>query len=102
MNTWQPDDLLALNRRQQPENPVIHGWASYAQFDEDGIVRHCLETISSVSPLSKTAVEVGCGDGRENCTRKLTQGHEGHIFAGGVQYFQSSRAPRFVVSEFWP
>lgn len=31
-----------------------------------------------------------------------TQGHEGHVFSGGSQFFSSASSPGYVVSEFWP
>lgn len=54
-----------------PENPAVEGWRSYAQCDEDGIVRACLSKIADRTALSGTFVEIGCGDGRENNTAQL-------------------------------
>lgn len=31
-----------------------------------------------------------------------TQGHEGLIFTGGIEFFKSKKAPPFIVAEFWP
>jgi len=31
-----------------------------------------------------------------------TQGHEGFIFSGGMEFFKSIRSPKFIVAEFWP
>lgn len=54
-----------------PDNPLLHGWSSYSQCDEDGIIRDCLRRISLNRPLSNTFVEIGCGDGLENNTHQL-------------------------------
>lgn len=54
-----------------PGNPAVHGWKSYSQCDEDGIIRECLRRISLIAPLSRTFVEVGCADGLENNTHQL-------------------------------
>ncbi|MDM0114690.1 FkbM family methyltransferase [Variovorax sp. J22R133] len=66
---------LALLRAQAnastPRNPVVHGWSSYSQCDEDGIIRECLARISQVATLSRTFIEVGCADGLENNTHQL-------------------------------
>lgn len=58
-------------RARQPANPVLHGWGSYSQFDEDGIIRECLRKISTQTALTHTVVEIGCGDGRENNSHQL-------------------------------
>lgn len=54
-----------------PGNPALRGWNSYSQCDEDGIVRECLRLISSSVPLSRTFIEIGCGNGLENNTHQL-------------------------------
>jgi len=54
-----------------PDNPCLWGWSSYSQFDEDGIIRECLNRISAVSELSYSFVEIGCGTGQENNTHQL-------------------------------
>lgn len=67
-------DLRAVQRDmadRTPDNPAVHGWASYSQCDEDGIIQNCLERISRVCNLSRTFVEVGCGNGLENNTHHL-------------------------------
>lgn len=58
-------------RERQPANPVLHGWGSYSQFDEDGIIRDCLQQIATQTSLTNTVVEIGCGDGRENNSHQL-------------------------------
>lgn len=55
----------------QPDNPVLDGWASYSEFDEDGIIRSCIRRISTLGKIYKTAVEIGCGDGKNNNTHQL-------------------------------
>jgi FkbM family methyltransferase len=58
-------------RTRQPNNPILNGWGSYSQFDEDGIIQSCLQKIAAQTPMSNTAVEIGCGDGKENNTHQL-------------------------------
>lgn len=64
-------DLRHKISQTMPDNPVIKGWNTYSQCDEDGIIRECLRRIATVTPLSKTFIEVGCGDGLENNTHQL-------------------------------
>lgn len=54
-----------------PTNPACSGWQSYAQCDEDGIIRDCLNRISTTVQLTNTFLEIGCGDGLENNTHQL-------------------------------
>lgn len=76
--------------RTTPGNPALHGWNSYSQCDEDGIIRECLRLISSVAPLSKTFIEVGCGNGLENNSHQLAlDGYKGCWLDGdpaNIQY----------------
>lgn len=65
------ESLRATVATTMPGNPVVRGWKSYSQCDEDGIIRECLRRIGDVTPLSRTFLEIGCGDGRENCTHQL-------------------------------
>lgn len=58
-------------KKIMPDNPAVCGWASFAQCDEDGIIRECLRRIDKVSPCSKTFIEMGCADGLENNTHQL-------------------------------
>lgn len=67
-------ELEALRARisvEMPGNPVAQGWKSYSQCDEDGIIRECLARIGRTVPLSRTFVEIGCGNGLENNTHQL-------------------------------
>ncbi|SCX72649.1 hypothetical protein [Variovorax sp. EL159] len=64
-------DLRQKIGQAMPDNPVIKGWNTYSQCDEDGIIRECLRRIETLVPLSKTFIEVGCGDGLENNTHQL-------------------------------
>jgi hypothetical protein len=57
--------------KHMPDNPALAGWGSYAQCDEDGIIRDCLRRIEQTAPLSKTFVEIGCADGLQNNTHQL-------------------------------
>ncbi|MEJ1171024.1 hypothetical protein [Variovorax sp. CCNWLW235] len=65
------DDLRRRIAQSMPDNPASKGWNTYSQCDEDGIVRECLRRISTIATLSKTFIEVGCGDGLENNTHQL-------------------------------
>ena len=67
----QLDDLRRQLAQQTPDNPAIQGWASYAQCDEDGIIRACLARIAQATPLSRSFLEIGCADGRQNNTHQL-------------------------------
>ena len=58
-------------RQAMPDNVAASGWNSYSQCDEDGIIRECLRRIASTISLSKTFIEVGCGNGLENNTHQL-------------------------------
>lgn len=53
------------------DNPMLSGWSSYSQFDEDGIISNCLQRISTEVRLTKTCVEIGCGNGTQNNTHQL-------------------------------
>jgi FkbM family methyltransferase len=66
-----------------PDNPVLFGWAAYAQFDEDGIVRECLRRISDCIELSRTFLEIGGGYGLNSKTHCLfLEGYRG-VWGGG-------------------
>lgn len=71
-------------RLDMPDNPLLAGWASYSQCDEDGIIRECLSRISKKVTLSKTFIEIGCGNGLENNTHQLLlDGYSGFWVDGG-------------------
>lgn len=54
-----------------PDSPMLKGWNSYAQCDEDGIIRECLRRIGKLAEPTKTFIEIGCGNGLENNTHQL-------------------------------
>jgi FkbM family methyltransferase len=58
-------------RLEMPNNPILCGWATYSQCDEDGIIRECLSRVSKKVELSKTFIEIGCANGLENNTHQL-------------------------------
>lgn len=62
------DRLIDRIIKSMPENPVRHGRKIYSQTDEDGILQ---EIFSRIGTQSKTFVEFGCGDGRENNSHTL-------------------------------
>lgn len=74
--------------------PESYGWSSYSQYDEDGIIRECLRRIESSTQLSKTFVEIGCGNGLENNTHQLLLDEFRGIWIDGseenVNYIKSS------------
>lgn len=65
-------DIHRRNMRERtPENPALHGYKCYSQFDEDGIIAR----INSVLGLANgTFVEFGAGNGIENNTHLLLLG----------------------------
>ena len=63
--------LKAEVGQNNPDNPMIQGWKSFSQCDEDGIIRECLKRIRVDTELSGTFIEIGCGDGLENNTHQL-------------------------------
>jgi hypothetical protein len=73
----QPQSLQELQliysqvETTMPDSPMLKGWNSYAQCDEDGIIRECLQRIARVSAPSKTFIEIGCGNGLENNSHQL-------------------------------
>ena len=68
-----------------PGNPVCFGCRSYSQCDEeDGIIRECLARISGTAHLSKTFLEIGCGDGLENNRDDLSASPHLVVKSGGV------------------
>lgn len=71
MTTENIAQLKQEIKARQPRNPVLNGWGSYAQFDEDGIIRDCLQKIATRTALTNTVVEIGCGDGKENNSHQL-------------------------------
>lgn len=78
MNPMNPIEIEAYHcalkaevAKNNPDNPMIQGWKSFSQCDEDGIIRECLRRISINTELSGTFIEIGCGDGLENNTHQL-------------------------------
>lgn len=90
------DALNALRRiigEQTPTNPACFGWKSYSQCDEDGIIRECLRRISTVTRLTNTFVEIGCGNGLENNTHQLViDGFRGCWIDGNTQNIEKLSA----------
>lgn len=54
-----------------PDSPIFHGCRIYSQCDEDGIIRHILNTMSQKINLTRTFIEFGAGDGLQNNTAAL-------------------------------
>jgi FkbM family methyltransferase len=76
--------------QRTPNNPMVHGWASYSQCDEDGIIRECLNRIGKTTPLSRSFVEIGCGNGKENNTHQLLlDGFFGYWVDGSAENIQT-------------
>lgn len=73
-----------------PDNPQLAGWASYAQCDEDGIIRECLRRLGRTTQLSQTFVEIGCSNGLENNTHQLVlDGYRGVWVDGSSECIES-------------
>ncbi len=93
----QLDELRLRVESATPGNPAGQGWSSYAQCDEDGIIRNCLNRIERSSPLSRTFIEIGCGNGLENNTHQLLlDGFRGGWLDGdqtNVTFIRRSLAP---------
>jgi hypothetical protein len=62
--------LKAEIRAIMPDNPVLAGYKVFSQVDEDGIIRSLLSQLPK-GTLSRTAIEIGCGNGLENNTHLL-------------------------------
>jgi hypothetical protein len=62
------EELRSRARDQDPRHLVAHGYRSYSQNDEDGIIR---EIFNRVGTTSRTFVEFGIGTGLENNTLAL-------------------------------
>ena len=76
--------------QRTPNNPMVHGWASYSQCDEDGIIRECLNRIGKATTLSRSFVEIGCGNGKENNTHQLLlDGFVGYWVDGSAENIQT-------------
>ena len=64
--------ILTEIKKNMPQNPILKGWRSYSQCDEDGIIRECLMRIKKGGhESSNTFIEFGCGNGIENNTAQL-------------------------------
>lgn len=87
-----------INPLGAAEDLVSYGWSSYSQYDEDGIIRECLRRISKLIPLTKTFIEIGCGNGLENNTHQmLLDGFKGIWVDGSeinIQYIENELGGR--------
>ena len=71
-------DLKEQTRTRTPDNPALSGFKVYSQLDEDGIINEILRRIPRAA-LTRTAVEIGCGNGFENNTHFLVlQGYRAY------------------------
>jgi FkbM family methyltransferase len=74
---------------EMPNNPILSGWATYSQCDEDGIIRECLSRISKKVALSMTFIEIGCSNGLENNSHQLLlDGYSGFWVDGDREKIQ--------------
>ena len=62
--------LKAEMRATMPDNPVLAGYKVFSQVDEDGIIQALLDRLPAAA-RTRTAIEIGCGDGTENNTHLL-------------------------------
>lgn len=107
------ESLYAKLRLTMPDNPACRGWKTFSQNDEDGIIHECLRRIATETPLSRTFIELACGDGLENCTHQLLlegfsgiwiDGNDNHIAMikrclGGLSFPRLAVALQFVTLE---
>jgi hypothetical protein len=71
-------EVAALRAALPPQSLLHHGYKVYSQTDEDGILAAILARLTPHTSLSRTFIEIGCGDGRENNTTYLAvQGYRG-------------------------
>lgn len=69
-----------------PDNPMLFGRKIYSQCDEDGIIGHILEKIRAETPLTRSFIEFGSGNGLENNTHALLlQGYSGCWIEGASE-----------------
>eukprot|EP01037_Dinobryon_pediforme_P005211 gene5211-5263_t len=72
-----------------PDNPAASGFKVYSQADEDGILATIFGRLPEGS-LSRSFIEIGCGDGRENNSHYLLlQGYKGVWLDGSDDYIAS-------------
>lgn len=64
-------ELQARVGAETPDSPSTHGFKIYSQADEDGIIKDILGRLEVIAPLSRTFIEIGCGDERESNTHDL-------------------------------
>jgi hypothetical protein len=67
------------------------GFRKYSQFEEDGIL---LYIFSLISPINRTCVDIGAGDGRASNTANLIINHGwwGHLFDANEQNVKAGQA----------
>ncbi len=91
------DIELEAARRQvgarTPDNPCLRGFKVFSQNDEDGIIEEILRRVGAVEPLSKTFIEIGCGNGLENNSHYLLlEGFKGCWVDGDTKNLEFIRA----------
>ena len=90
--TWMLERLRQSVQEKTPGNPAGWGAKCFSQTDEDGIIYECLRRLAEQTSLTRTFIEFGCGDGRENNTHALVlHGFKGLWIEGGsknVAYMQ--------------
>jgi hypothetical protein len=97
------DRILAQIAETMPLNPVLQGRKVYSQCDEDGIIG---EIFRRIGPTSRTFIEFGAGDGRENNSHCLllrgwrglwAEGDPRNIARITGSLAQSSRSPELLL-----
>jgi hypothetical protein len=73
MTLWQQghillNQLLSESRNQEPLRLLRHGYRSFSQNDEDGIIEEILDRIGTDT---KQFIEIGVENGQENNTHNL-------------------------------
>jgi hypothetical protein len=76
-----------------PTNPALKGFKVYSQNDEDGIIEDILARVAAVTPIEKTFIEIGCGNGLENNSHYLLlKGFRGCWIDGDTQNIEFIRS----------
>ncbi len=76
--------LQSAMRAITPDNPAVSGFKVFSQADEDGILAVILDRLP-VDRRTRSFIEIGCGDGRENNSHYLLlQGYKG-VWLDGSQ-----------------
>ena len=79
---WLYENYRDHLRMITPDSPALHGFKSYSQNDEDGIIE---EIMRRTGIKQSKFLEIGCGDGKENNTHYLALSGWSGIWIDGRQ-----------------